>query len=157
VTSTSATADRELVLSRVFDASRELVYRAWTDSTHVAEWWGPRGFTTTVHEMDVRPGGLFRFIMHAPNGTDYPNKIVFHEVVPPDRLTFTHGSDAEVDEYAFDVTVTFVEEGAAKTRLTLRQVYPSSDVRDYVAREFHAVEMGNQTFDRFAEFLRGYA
>jgi uncharacterized protein YndB with AHSA1/START domain len=158
VTSTSsATADRELVLSRVFDAPRELVYRAWTDSTHIVKWWGPKGFTTTVHEMDVRPGGVWRFIMHAPNGTDYGNKIVFHEVVPPERLVFTHGSDAEVDEYAFEATITFAEEGAGKTRLTLRQVYPTSEARDYVAREFHAVEMGNQTFDRFAEFLRGYA
>jgi uncharacterized protein YndB with AHSA1/START domain len=157
VTSTSVTADRELVLSRVFDAPRELVYRAWTDSRHVAEWWGPKGFTTTVHEMDVRPGGVWRFVMHAPNGADYDNKIVFHEVVPPERLAFTHGSGAEVDEYAFDVTITFVEESASTTRLTLRQVYPSSEVRDYVAREFHAVEMGNQTFDKFGDFLRSYA
>ena len=79
------TADREIVSARVFDAPRELVWKAWVDPKHVAQWWGPKGFTNTIHEMDVRPGGVWRFAMHGPDGTDYKNEIVFIEVVRPER------------------------------------------------------------------------
>jgi uncharacterized protein YndB with AHSA1/START domain len=147
----STTTDRELVLSRVFDAPRELVFKAWTDSRHVAEWWGPNGFTTSVHEMDVRPGGVWRFIMHGPDGVDYPNKMEFLEVVEPERLVAIHGSGEEGDA-GYHVTITFADE-SGKTRLTLRQLYATAEERDYVAREYHAVEMGNQTLDRFAKYL----
>jgi uncharacterized protein YndB with AHSA1/START domain len=149
--SQDSTADREIVLSRVFDAPRELVFKAWTDSKHVAQWWGPNGFTTTVQEMDVRPGGVWRFVMHAPNGVDYPNKIVFVEVVEPERLVYNHGSGEEGDP-GFEAIVTFADEGG-KTRLSIRQLYATTAERDYVAREYHAVEMGNQTLQRFAEYL----
>jgi uncharacterized protein YndB with AHSA1/START domain len=149
--SQTPTADREIVISRVFDAPRELVFKVWTDSQHVAEWWGPNGFTTTLHEMDVRPGGVWRFVMHAPDGVDYPNKIVFAEVVEPERLVFSHGSGAP-DDAGFEVTITFADEGG-KTRLTMRQRYATAAERDYVAREYHAVEMGNQSLNRFAEYL----
>lgn len=77
------TADREIVISRLIHAPRELVFKVWTDPKHVAHWWGPNGFTNTIHEMDVRPGGVWRFIMHGPDGVDYPNKIVYKEVVKP--------------------------------------------------------------------------
>src|SRR4051794_34340238 len=66
--------DREIVATRIFEAPRELVFTMWTDREHVAKWWGPRGFTNTIHEMDVRPGGTWRFVMHGPDGTDYPNR-----------------------------------------------------------------------------------
>jgi uncharacterized protein YndB with AHSA1/START domain len=147
----AATADREIVISRVFDAPRSLVFKVWTDSRHVAEWWGPDGFTTTVQEMDVRPGGRWCFVMRGPDGVDYNNLIVFTEVVEPERLVFSHGSGEEGDP-GFEATVTFVEEGA-RTRLTMRQVHATAAARDYVAREFHAVEMGNQTLARFGEYL----
>ena len=148
-------SDRELVISRVFEAPRELVFRAWTDSRHVAEWWGPNGFTITVQEMDVRPGGVWRFVMHAPNGVDYPNRVVFREVTPPERLVYAHGSDDAADESSFEATVTFEDEGG-KTRLTLRQTYATAEQREYAAREFQAVEMGNQSLARFGEFLASY-
>ena len=75
------TSEREILLSRVFDAPRNLVWEAWTDPRQVAQWWGPNGFTTTIEVMDVRPGGHWRHVMHGPDGTDYPNDIVFLEVV----------------------------------------------------------------------------
>jgi uncharacterized protein YndB with AHSA1/START domain len=150
--SPSSTTDRELVIERVFDAPRELVYRVWTDSRHVAQWWGPNGSTiTTLQSMDVRPGGEWRFIMHAPNGVDYPNRIVFLEVVEPERLVYSHGSGDNADP-GFQAIVTFADEGR-QTRLTLRQVYATAEQREYVAREYHAVELGNQTLNRFADFL----
>jgi uncharacterized protein YndB with AHSA1/START domain len=146
---------REIVLTRVFGAPRELVFRAWTDPRHIAEWWGPNGFTTTVHEMDVRPGGVWRFVMRGPDGVDYPNVVEFSEVVPPERLAFRHGSGAS-DDPGFEVITTFAEEHG-KTRLTLRQIHASAATREHVMREYHAVEMGNQTFDRFAAYLERVA
>jgi uncharacterized protein YndB with AHSA1/START domain len=77
--------DREIAMTRVFDAPRELVFKAYTDPALTPQWWGPRGFTTTVDQMDVRPGGVWRFVMHGPDGTDYPNKIVYTETVRSER------------------------------------------------------------------------
>src|SRR3954471_663109 len=82
-------SDREIVISRLFDAPRELVWAAWTDPQQVVQWWGPKGFTTTIHEMDVRPGGVMRHTMHGPDGTDYANKSVFKEVVKPERIVYS--------------------------------------------------------------------
>ncbi len=149
----SSTADREIVLSRVFDAPRELVFRAFTDQRHVAEWWGPNAFTITIREMDVRPGGVWRFVMHGPDGTDYDNRIRFREVLEPERLVFEHGSDDPSDP-GFEVTVTFDAEGD-KTRLTMRQLHATAEARDHVVREYHAIEMGNQSLDRLAGYLAG--
>ena len=146
----SATADREIVFTRVLDAPRELVFKAWTDPRHVAQWWGPRGFTTTIHEMDVRPGGVWRFIMHGPDGVDYKNKIVFLEVVKPERLVYIHGDDGDGPE--FHTTVTFDEQDG-KTRLTMRGLFGSAAERDQAIDEFGAIEGGKQTLERLAEHL----
>ncbi|HEX8430432.1 MAG TPA: SRPBCC domain-containing protein, partial [Longimicrobium sp.] len=105
--STESTADRVIEQSRVFAAPRELVFTAFTDPDHIPHWWGPNGFTNTIHAMDVRPGGSFRFTMHGPDGTDWPNLIVYSEVVRPERLAYSHGSGKEIDSQLFQVTVTF--------------------------------------------------
>lgn len=147
-----STADREITLTRVFDAPRELVFAAWTEPKHVAQWWGPNGFTNTIHEMDVRPGGVWRLVMHGPDGTDYPNKIVYSEVVKPERLVYTHGSGEEADPGQFRVTVTFADRGG-KTVLTMRSLFESAAARDKVVKEFHAIEGGNQTLDRLGAYL----
>ena len=147
-----ATSDREIVLTRVFDAAPELVFDAWTDPAHVAEWYGPNGFSLTIHEMDVRPGGRWRFIMHGPDGTDYPNRIVYREVVRPERLAFEHGEDVDDDPNRFQVTVTFDDEGG-RTRLTSRLVLPTREQRE-AKEKFGAVELGNQTLGRLAEYLK---
>lgn len=145
------TSDRELVFTRVFDAPRELVWNAWTDRKHVAQWWGPKGFTNTIHEMDVRPGGVWRFIMHGPDGRDYQNRIDFEEIVKPERLVYSHGGDKN-DPVQFHVTVTFAEQGA-KTHLTMRLVFSSAIERDRVVKEYHADEGGKQNLERLAEYL----
>jgi uncharacterized protein YndB with AHSA1/START domain len=139
--------EREIVATRVFDAPRELVFKMWTDPKHVAQWWGPNGFTNTIHEMDARPGGVWRFVMHGPDGRDYMNKIVFIEVVKPERLVYDHVSGPK-----FHVTVTFVEQGD-KTKLTVRMLFESAAQRDKVAKEFGAVEGLSQTLGRLAEQL----
>ena len=130
----TSAADREIVTTRVFDAPRELVFEAWTDPKHVAQWWGPNGFTTTIHEMDVRPGGVWRFIMHGPDGVDY-------------NLVYAHVSSPK-----FHVTVTFEDQGG-KTRLTLRMLFETAEERDRVVKVFGAIEGAKQTLGRLAEFL----
>ncbi|MBN9400213.1 MAG: SRPBCC family protein ['Candidatus Kapabacteria' thiocyanatum] len=147
------TADTpDLVLTRVFDAPRDLVFKAWTEPAMLLKWWGPRGFTNTFHEIDVRPGGRWLFIMHGPDGVDYPNQIVFDEVIRPERLVYTHGSGVEGDPGTFNVTVTFEEQGS-RTLLTLRMLFPSIEERDRVVNEYGALEGGRQTLERLAEHL----
>jgi uncharacterized protein YndB with AHSA1/START domain len=145
------TGDREIVLTRVFEAPRELVFRAWTESIHIAQWWGPTGFRTTIYEMDVRPGGVWRFVMHGPDGRDYKNKIIFHEIVKNKRLTYTHMGEDE-DPNVFEVTVTFAPEGN-NTQLTMQSVFPTAAERERVVREYGAIEGGKQTLERLAHHV----
>jgi uncharacterized protein YndB with AHSA1/START domain len=149
----SSTADREIVLSRDFDAPRELVFQAYTDPRHVNAWWGPDGFTNTLQEMDVRPGGRWRFIMHGPDGTDWPNRITYREVAAPERLVFDHGEDVDDDPGAFHVTITFDDLGNRRTRVTQRMLFATAAQREGVI-SFGAVELGNQTLRKLAEYLK---
>jgi uncharacterized protein YndB with AHSA1/START domain len=83
-------SNRELKATRTFKAPRDMVFRMWTEAEHIAQWWGPNGFTTTIEKMDVRPGGEWIFVMHGPDGRDFPNRDVYGEVVPPERLVILH-------------------------------------------------------------------
>lgn len=140
---------RELTVKRVFQASRELVYKTWTDPVHLPQWWGPKGFTITVQEIDVRPGGVWRYIMHGPDGTDYDNQIRYIEVTSPERLVYAHGGDGEDD---FHVTVTF-EERDGVTELTMRTLFKSAAELERVAKEYGAIEAAKSTLDRLEEQL----
>jgi uncharacterized protein YndB with AHSA1/START domain len=152
-TEVSETADREIVLTRVFDAPRKMVWEAWTDPKQVSMWWGPRGFTTTIEEMDLRPGGVWKQVMHGPDGTDYPNNSVFTEVVANERLRYKlSGGKRGAPAVQFESMVSFVDEGG-KTRLTLRMVFASAEARDQNVREYHSIEGGEQTLGRLAEYL----
>jgi uncharacterized protein YndB with AHSA1/START domain len=144
-------SDREIVFTRSFDAPRELVFEVWTRREHLAHWWGPNGFTITTHEMDVRPGGLWRFVMHGPDGVDYPNRIVFSEVVKPERLVYDHAGE-EGAPANFTVTATFGQEGSS-TRLTMRMVFPTAEERDRVVKVYGAIEGGKQTLGRLGAYL----
>ncbi len=155
--STSSTADREIVTRRLIDAPRELVYEAFTDPKHVGHWFGPEGFVTTTRSMDVRPGGKWIFVMRGPDGTDWPNVVTYQEVTPPSRLRYVHGHDEEPD--MFSVVVTFDDEGG-KTALTMRAVFKTAAAREFVARERGAVEGAEQTvarLDAYVLTLRGRA
>jgi uncharacterized protein YndB with AHSA1/START domain len=148
----SSTADREISATRIFDAPRELVFKMWTEPEHVAKWWGPDGFTNTIQQMEVRPGGVWKFVMHGPDGTDYPNKIVFIEVVKPERLVYQHGGGDESDPVSFHVTVTFEARGN-KTKLTMRSIFPTAEQRNLVVEKYGAIEGMNQTLGRLADLL----
>ena len=151
----ASTADREIVTTRLIKAPRELVFDAFTSREHVGEWWGPLGFRTTTSEMDVRPGGTWRFIMHGPDGTDYPNRIDYIEVVRPSLLSYAHGDDGKGD-HSFHSTITFEEE-AGGTRLTMKAVFPTAEGRRHVVENHNALEGGRQTIDRLEAFLAGGA
>jgi uncharacterized protein YndB with AHSA1/START domain len=111
---------REIVSTRLIDASRDLVFKAWTDPHHLVQWWGPKGFTNTFHEFEPTPGGRWRFVMHGPDGRDYQNESVFAEVVRPERVVFDHISGP-----TFRLTATFNDEDG-KTRVTFRQQFETA-------------------------------
>lgn len=146
------TPDREIVIKRTLDAPRELVFAVWTDPKHLPHWYGPDGFTITIHEMDLRPGGVWRLTMHGPDGRDYHNKIVFSEVVRPERLVYRHVSEPGTEPATHQTTVTFAARGD-KTDLTLRMVFDSNEARDHIIRTYGAVEGGKQTVGRLADYL----
>ena len=102
--------------------------------------------------MDVKPGGVWRFVMHGPDGRDYQNKITYVEVVEPERLVYKHGGDKEVEPVNFQVTVSFAEEDG-KTRLEMRMVFPSANARDHIVQTYGAVEGLNQTLGRLGEYV----
>jgi uncharacterized protein YndB with AHSA1/START domain len=110
-----------VTLTRVFDAPRELVWRAWTDPKHMAQWFGPRGFTSSVPVLDARIGGALRIVMHGPDGNDYPMKGVFREVKPPERLVFSNiALDSDGNHLLESETTVILEEQGGKTKLTLK-------------------------------------
>lgn len=134
MTTKQNTPDREIVITRAFAAPRELVWKVWTQPEHVAQWWGPRGFTTTVDALDLRVGGRSRYVMHGPDGAEYPAEGTFIEIVPFERIVST-------DEFPDDfkapegvdlpggivVTALFEDAGANKTKLTLRIVHATPE------------------------------
>jgi uncharacterized protein YndB with AHSA1/START domain len=137
---------------REFDAPRDLVFSAWTDPKHLAQWWGPNGFTTTTYSFDMRPGGIWRFVMHGPDGRDYQNLVTFEEVVPPERLVYRHGGSDDVEPVQFKQTVVFEDLGG-RTRITWRGDFPSVAERDRVIKEYGAGKGLVETMARLAEFV----
>jgi uncharacterized protein YndB with AHSA1/START domain len=148
----AAAADREIVVGRVLDVQRELVFEAWTNAESVAQWWGPNGFTNTIQEMDVRPGGVWRHVLHSPDGVDYSNKSIFTEVVSPQRLAYRHCGPEEGRGLLFDATVDFAEQGAG-TEITMRMLFRSTADRDFLVNEFAGIDAANQTLERLAQYL----
>lgn len=138
--------ERQLVVTRMLSAPPAQVFELWTNPDHVSRWWGPTGFSISIEEMDVRPGGTWRFTMHGPDGGDYPNTIVYDTIQAPDRLVFTHQAPR------FRTTVTF-DEMMGMTVLTMRQVFDSAQEREMVAEKFHAKEGAEQTLARLAALL----
>jgi uncharacterized protein YndB with AHSA1/START domain len=147
----SATADREIVVSKVIDAPRELVFEAFTDVKHLSQWWGPDGFTTTTRAFEFRAGGEWVFVMHGPDGTDYQEWISWTEIVPPQRIALLHGERAG-DPNAFTSVITFAPDGAA-TRIEMRTLFPTKAMRDEVVEKYHAIEGGQQTLGNLAAYV----
>lgn len=146
-------AANELLFARIYDAPRELVFAVWTDPKHIGKWWGPTGFTTTTRAMEVKLGGVWDYVMHSPDGTDYPGRGVFTEVDKPNRLAFSHvGGKADDPHLSCEFLITF-EDLDGKTKLTLRMIFPSVEAVEH-ARDLGAEEGGLESLERLAHFLR---
>ena len=147
----SAAADREVAISRVIDAPRELVFEAFTEVRHLSRWWGPEGFITTTQSFEFCVGGEWDFVMHGPDGTDYQEWISWTEIAPPERIALLHG-ESRGDPNAFESTLTFEPHGAA-TRIEMRTVFPSKELRDEAVEKYHAIEGGQQTLSKLAAYV----
>ncbi len=148
---------RAIIGSRVFNAPRDLVFAAFTEPQHLAQWWGPNGFTTTTLAFDFRPGGVWRFVMHGPDGRDYQNRITYDEIVPPQRIVYRHGGGEDVEPVQFSQTLTFADLGNGKTRLTWHGTFPSAEERARVIKEYGADKGLAQTMARLADYVAGQA
>ena len=142
-------AGREIVSTRIFAAPREEVFAAFADPRRLAQWWGPLGFTNTIHQFDLRPGGVWHFTMHGPNGADYPNQSEFNEVVRPERIVFQHLGPI----HPFQMTMTFAKQGR-KTVLTWRMLHETAaEIAQLGELLAGATE---QNFDRLAAHLASH-
>ena len=145
------TAEREIVVSRLIGAPRELVFEAFTQVEHLSRWWGPDGFTTTTRSFDFRAGGAWDFVMHGPDGTDYQEWITWTDIVPPERIALVHGESRE-DPNAFESVLTF-ETAGEETRIVMRTVFPTKELRDEAVETYHAIEGGEQTLGHLAAYV----
>src|SRR5918993_185213 len=144
----SAMAGREILISRVISAPRELVFEAFTEVRHLSRWWGPEGFTTTTRAFEFRVGGEWEFVMHGPDGTDYTEWISWTEIAPPERIALVHGH-FRGDPSAFESVLTFASDGAA-TRIEMRTLFRTKELRDEAVEKYSAIEGGQQTLDNLA-------
>ena len=145
------TTDREIVITRVINAPPALVFEAFTDVRHLSQWWGPEGFSTTTRTFEFREGGAWDFVMHGPDGTDYQEWISWTEIAPPERIALLHG-ESRGDPNAFESVLTFAPEGAA-TRIEMRTVFPTNELRDQAVEKYHAIEGGQQTLSNLAAYV----
>lgn len=143
----TASPECMVVSTRIFEHRRELIFEAWTNPDRLKNWWGPNGFTNTFYEFDLRPGGMWRFTMHGPDGTNYPNESVFVRIDEPELIIFDHLSQPQ-----FQIVATFEELQETKTRLTFRMIFKSAEqcnaLRDFVRPK------NEENFDRLEAELQ---
>ena len=145
--------ERTIVSTRVFNAPRRMVYEAFADPRQVVEWWGPHGFTTTILEMDLRPGGKWRIVMRCPDGTSFPNEMTFTVVVPNERIELDLvGGKEGAEPVRIHKTITWEDEGNG-TRLTMRNHFGSRELRDENVRTYRSIQGGRDLFERLTNFL----
>lgn len=145
------TSDREVVISRVIEGPRRLVFTAYSDVKHLSRWWGPDGFTTTTRTFEFRVGGVWDYTMHGPDGVDWPNHIRFLEIVPPEKLVFVHG-EHDGDPESFQSTI-ILEERGNTTLVTMRALFRTAERRALVVEKYGAIEGGQQTLAHLDAFV----
>ncbi len=143
----SGTTDRELMMTRLYNAPVKLIWEVWTNPEHIKHWWGPNGFTNTIFSMDVKPNGLWDFIMHGPDGTDYENKNVFAEIIKHKKIVYDH-----ITAPKHRTTITFTEEGN-KTSITMHMIFETAELKDQVVKKYKADEGLKQNMNRLSEYL----
>lgn len=142
-------SDREIIVSRIVEAEGERVWQAFRDPEALAKWWGPDGFTLTTRMFEFEEGGDWIFVMHGPDGRDYPNRIRFIRIEAPTLMEHDHGDNERV---MFRARITLDDLGG-RTRVTLHSTFATASDRDFVVKEHHAIEGGNQTLARLDQYL----
>ncbi|MDB5258676.1 MAG: hypothetical protein JWM14_3371 [Chitinophagaceae bacterium] len=140
------TTARELRLSRTFKAPIELVWEVWTNPEHIANWWGPNGFTNTIDKMDVKEGGEWTFTMHGPDGTNFPNRSVYKEIIPFKKIVFEHFNPH------FFTTVLFESKGA-ETLIDWSMLFDTVEMHDTIVKAHKADEGLKQNFEKLEKYL----
>ena len=144
---TGSDPDRQITATRIIDAPREKVFKAWTDADHLSRWWGPNGFTNTFHEFDPHPGGKWRFIMHGPDKKDYPNESIFIKIDPPAFIAFAHISPPR-----FQLQGIFEVAPGNKTKLVFKQIFSTTEecrkIRPFIG------DKNEENLDRLEDELR---
>ncbi len=144
----SNTKDREISITRTLNAPIDLVWEAWTTPEHIAQWWGPNGFTNTISKMDMQPGGEWLLVMHGPDGTDYKNESTFKEIIPHKKIVFDHVAPN------FTATIEFEAQGD-KTFLKWHMLFESVELFIQVVKTFKADEGLKQNVEKFQAYLDG--
>lgn len=142
------TADREIRLTRTLNAPVELVWEVFTNPEHIAQWWGPDGFTNTIHNMDIRPEGEWNLTMHGPDGTDYKNKSVFREIVAHKKIVYEHVSGPK-----FLATIQFEAQGN-QTFINWHMLFSSKEEFIQVVKTFKADEGLKQNLEKLSHYLK---
>jgi len=140
------TLTKELRMNRRFKAPVNLMWEVWTSPDHIVNWWGPDGFTNTVHKMDFREGGEWLLTMHGPDGTNYPNRSVFKEIVPNERIVYEHFNPH------FITTVIFESIGD-ETQVIWSMEFDTAELRDVVVKAHKADQGMKQNLERLGEYL----
>jgi uncharacterized protein YndB with AHSA1/START domain len=144
----SNTKDREITITRTLNAPIDLVWEAWTTPEHIAQWWGPNGFTNTISKMDMQPGGEWLLVMHGPDGTDYKNKSIFKEIIPHKKIVFDHVAPN------FIATIEFEARGET-TFLKWHMLFESAELFIQVVKTFKADEGLKQNVEKLQAYLTG--
>jgi len=145
----NSTTDRELLITRELNAPIALVWEAWTTPEHIANWWGPNGFTNTISKMDMQPGGEWDLVMHGPDGTDYRNKSVFKEIVKHKRIVYEHITGPK-----FTATIEFEDRGE-KTYLRWHMLFETREQFIQTVKTFKADEGLKQNVEKLGKYLEG--
>ena len=140
------TTNRELRLTRTFKAPIDLMWEVWTSPEHIANWWGPNGFTSTIHKMDFQEGGEWRLTMHGPDGTNYPNRSIFKEIIPFKKIVFQHFNPN------FITTVVFESKGE-ETKIDWTMLFDTAEMREIVIKAHGAEEGQKQNMERLGKYL----
>jgi uncharacterized protein YndB with AHSA1/START domain len=143
----SNTEDRELRISRLFDAPVELMWEVWTNADHIKNWWGPNGFTNTISKMDIKPGGEWHLVMHGPDGRDFRNESIFEEVILHKKIAYRHITGPK-----FLATITFEAQGE-KTLLNWHMLFDNKEEFIQTVKTFKADEGLRQNIEKLGHYL----
>jgi len=141
------TTNRELRITKTLKAPIELVWEVWSKSEHIANWWGPKGFTNTIHKMEFKEGGEWKFTMHGPNGTDYANRSIFREIIPMKKIVFEHFNPH------FITTILFESKGK-ETLLDWTGLFDTEEILKTIIKAHNAEEGLKQNIEKLENYLK---